>query len=206
MKRRFRWFVLFLAVISMVTFLPLDSRAATAGWKKQTVKAKASDGTIRSYYAGWKYQLTNGKYINNCLCKIDGKYYLFKKDGKLQTGATSSLGCSFHDGLKMSTGTTKKANKDQGAITIGTVGQWKKDKNGYYFKYGSWSPKGVTIFINDDAYAFNAKGYLTKNGKVVKPGTYKIVSRRFEYPMYEVTNGRIKNTYKYKTGYYNLLR
>ena len=197
-------FVLMFLVVTMPAF---HSEAATAGWKKQTVKVKASDGRITSSFAGWKYQLSNGKYVNNCLCKIDGKYYLFKADGKMQTGATSSLGYSFHEGQKISTGTVKKANKDQGAITVGTVGRWKKDKTGYWFSYGSWYPKNVTIFINDDAYKFNAKGYLldSKN-RVVKPGTYKITSKNVSHRIYEVKNGKISNTGKVKTYSYTVLR
>ena len=197
-------FVLMFLVVAMSAF---HSEAATAGWKKQTVKVKASDGTITSSFAGWKYQLSNGKYVNSCLCRIDGKYYLFKADGKMQTGATSSLGYSFHEGQKISTGTVKKANKDQGAITVGTVGRWKKDKTGYWFSYGSWYPKNVTIFINDDAYKFNAKGYLldSKN-RVVKPGTYKITSKNVSHRIYEVKNGKISNTGKVKTYSYIVLR
>ena len=197
-------FVLMFLVVAMSAF---HAEAATAGWKKQTVKVKASDGTITSSFAGWKYQLSNGKYVNSCLCKIDGKYYLFKADGKMQTGATSSLGYSFHEGQKISTGTVKKANKDQGAITVGPVGRWKKDKTGYWFSYGSWYPKNVTIFINDDAYKFNAKGYLldSKN-RVVKPGTYKITSKNVSHRIYEVKNGKISNTGKVKTYSYTVLR
>ena len=97
MKRKVRSLIAlaFVLMFFVVTMPAFHSEAATAGWKKQTVKAKASDGTILPYFSGWKYQLSNGKYVNNCLCKIDGKYYLFKADWTPNGVELIFFGCQY---------------------------------------------------------------------------------------------------------------
>ena len=206
-KRIVKWLAFMLAVVFIASLTPeWRAEAATAGWKKQTTKIYASDGNPNYVFAGWKYQLSNGRYVNNCLCKIDGKFYLFKKDGMLQTGVTSSLGGCIYEGMWMSSGTANKRNKDDGALNIDSIGGWKVDKTGYWFQKGKWYPKRTTIFINDNSYTFNLKGYLIDSkGKVVKPGTFKIVKKTVSHPMYEVVNGKIRNTGK-KTYSYTTLQ
>ncbi|MBQ9871007.1 MAG: hypothetical protein IJM27_03670 [Eubacterium sp.] len=207
-KRIVKWLAFMLALVFIASLTPeWRAEAATAGWKKQTTKVFASDGNVNYVFSGWKYQLANGRYVNNCLCKIDGKYYLFQKNGKLQTGATSSLGGCIYEGMWMSTGTASKRNKDEGALSIGSVGGWKMDKTGYWFQKGKWYPKRTTIFINDNAYRFNLKGYLVDSkGNIVKPGTYKIVKRRASHAMYEVVNGKIRNAGSTKAYSYTTLK
>ena len=188
MKRLKKLLPLLLALMFVVVAIPtFGSEAATAGWKKQK---------SGQYVTGWKYQLSNGRYVNNCVCQIDGKYYLFKKNGMLQTGATSSLGYCYYEGQQMSTGVSKngvtKYNKDQGAFRNNIIGKWEVDKKGYFFTvltHGKKSyPKNVTLFINDNAYTFNKSGYLTKNGKIVKPGTYKITWKKASHSLYKVNS------------------
>ena len=109
--------------------------------------AEAEGGSWKSNAKGWWYEYTDGTYVTNDFCEVNGKTYYFKADGYMATGWQQ---------IKDDYGWNQWYYfENSGAMVTG----WKQinGKWYYFFEDGVMASSGV-ITIGDKEHTFAPSG------------------------------------------------
>ena len=145
-----------------------DGKAKAPGWKQAST--------------GWKYELSSGRYLQNCWMMIDGKWYFFEKNGIMSKDRWMKYDGKWYyfdkNGAMLKDCWKKYAGKwyyfgNNGAMVTG----WKNLKGSwYFFKDGvmitGWKKIGGTWYCFDQEGRMYSNIYIDKKYFVDENGAW----------------------------------